>query len=289
LFAAVEQAGASVVLVALTRCPALDIVERLTSAATRAAPAGIPAVRVIVDVGLHGRLITDSMRMRLDAVPALVAEGHVVAVDTLFRDGRRRRPSAAAVVRLPARRGHRCARRAPHRRRAGGDRRGERGRERGRHCVSTVRLLRGEDESLLSSALGDTIHELVGDSDRSLAVDELDGDDYSASAIVDAAQTPPFLTERRVVWPAHRSLRRRGPGVARRVACRPAAHDRPGAHGGRRCVPKALLGAVKNAGGVVVDTDAPSGRKERPWLDDTSPGPPSGSTPAPRPHRRTPR
>jgi hypothetical protein len=95
LFDVVERAGASVILVAPHAVSgARDMVERLTSAATRAAAAGIPALRVIVNVGLHGSLITEAMRMRLDAVPGLVADGHVVAVDTLFRDGQ----STAAIV-----------------------------------------------------------------------------------------------------------------------------------------------------------------------------------------------
>jgi DNA polymerase-3 subunit delta len=136
--------------------------------------------------------------------------------------------------------------------------------------MTTVRLLRGEDESLLSSALGDTIHELLGDSDRALAVDELDGDDYPASAIVDAAQTPPFLTERRVVV-ARRVGRFGVDEVTSLVAWLadplPTTDLVLTAGGGR--LPKALLDAVKNAGGVVIDTDAPSGRKERGlWLDE---------------------
>ena len=41
--------------------------------------------------------------------------------------------------------------------------------------------------------------QLVGDGDRSLMVDEFEGDDVERPRVVDAAQTPPFLTERRVV------------------------------------------------------------------------------------------
>jgi DNA polymerase-3 subunit delta len=134
--------------------------------------------------------------------------------------------------------------------------------------MSAVRLLRGEDESLLSSALGDTIREMIGDADRVLAVDELDSDDYPASAIVDAAQTPPFLTERRVV--VARRIGRFGvedlaPLVAWLADPLPTTDLVLTAGGGR--VPKALLDAVKDAGGLVVDTDAPAGRKERGlWL-----------------------
>jgi DNA polymerase III subunit delta len=136
--------------------------------------------------------------------------------------------------------------------------------------VTTVRLLRGEDESLLSSTLGDTIRDLLGDADRALAVDELDGDDYAVSGIVDAAQTPPFLSERRVVV-ARRIGRfgaeELGPLVAWLGDPLPTTDLVLTSGGGR--LPKSLLDAVKNAGGVVVDTDVPSGRKERSlWLEE---------------------
>ena len=39
----------------------------------------------------------------------------------------------------------------------------------------------------------------MGDDDRSLLVDEFDGEDYELRLVVDAAQTPPFLTDRRIV------------------------------------------------------------------------------------------
>ena len=62
-----------------------------------------------------------------------------------------------------------------------------------------VHLLTGDDESLLRAAVSDLVHQLVGDGDRSLMVDEFDGEEYELGAVVDAAQTPPFLTDRRVV------------------------------------------------------------------------------------------
>ena len=63
----------------------------------------------------------------------------------------------------------------------------------------TVHLLTGDDESILRAAVSELVHELVGDGDRSLMVDEFDGDDVEVRGVVDAAQTPPFLTDRRVV------------------------------------------------------------------------------------------
>src|ERR1043165_71795 len=62
-----------------------------------------------------------------------------------------------------------------------------------------VHLITGDDESLLLTAVSDVVHRLVGDGDRSLMVDEFDDDEYEVRSVVDAAQTPPFLTESRVV------------------------------------------------------------------------------------------
>ena len=64
----------------------------------------------------------------------------------------------------------------------------------------------GDDESLLLTAIGDLVKTLVGDGDRTLMVDDFDGDEYEVRAVVDAAQTPPFLTESRVVVARCRSL-----------------------------------------------------------------------------------
>lgn len=62
-----------------------------------------------------------------------------------------------------------------------------------------IHVVRGEDPSLVRDAVRKLVDELVGDADRSLVVDEYAGEGYDLGALVDAAQTPPFLTERRVV------------------------------------------------------------------------------------------
>lgn len=62
-----------------------------------------------------------------------------------------------------------------------------------------VIVLRGSDEILLSAARTELMAELVGDDDPTLMVAELAGDDYEMRELVDAAQTPPFLTDRRIV------------------------------------------------------------------------------------------
>jgi DNA polymerase-3 subunit delta len=127
-----------------------------------------------------------------------------------------------------------------------------------------VHLLTGGDDSILRAAVTDLVHRLVGDGDRSLMVDEFDGEEYELRTVVDAAQTPPFLTERRVVLA--RGVGRFGaPDVAGLVAWLadplPTTELVLVAGGGR--VPKALVDAVKAAGGAVVDTSPPSRPADR--------------------------
>src|ERR671910_59483 len=70
-----------------------------------------------------------------------------------------------------------------------------------------VYLVRGNDEVLLRDAARDLIHALVGDLDPAFTVDEIGRDRFQPSdaaeariaPLVEAAQTPPFLTDRRVV------------------------------------------------------------------------------------------
>jgi DNA polymerase-3 subunit delta len=64
-----------------------------------------------------------------------------------------------------------------------------------------VYLVKGDDASLVSEAVRALVRELVGDEDPALVVEEIasGGDDGDTTATVEAAQTPPFLTSRRVV------------------------------------------------------------------------------------------
>ena len=125
-------------------------------------------------------------------------------------------------------------------------------------------LLTGDDESLVRAAASDVVHQLVGDEDRALAVVEFDADDYELAAVVDAAQTPPFLTARRVVV-----ARDVGRFTADQVAplvsvvtdLLPTTELVLVSGGGR--VAKALIDAVKSTGGTVTSTTAPTRARER--------------------------
>lgn len=134
----------------------------------------------------------------------------------------------------------------------------------------TVQLFSGEDASLLSSALADAVHNLVGDNDRTLMVDDFDNDEFAVAGAVDAAQTPPLFTERRVV-------------VVRDLSTFKVAELDPlftylanpldstdlvlGYAGGR--VPKSIADKVKAAGGVVTGVDAPTKARDRAhWFEE---------------------
>jgi DNA polymerase-3 subunit delta len=64
---------------------------------------------------------------------------------------------------------------------------------------SPVYLVKGEDPVVLGDAMRTLVDELVGDGDAGLLVEDFASDDYELAAAVDAAQTPPFFTDRRVV------------------------------------------------------------------------------------------
>lgn len=111
------------------------------------------------------------------------------------------------------------------------------------------------------------IDSLVGAEDRSLVVTEFDGDDYELAAVVDAAQTPAFLTPFRVVVcrnlhrfkadeldPLHRYLK--DPLEETSLVLLWSS--------GR--MPKALADGLKAAGAVGVDAAPPSGKGREPWI-----------------------
>jgi DNA polymerase-3 subunit delta len=127
-----------------------------------------------------------------------------------------------------------------------------------------VHVLTGDDESILRAAVGDVVRRLVGDGDRSLMVDEFDGDEYELRSVVDAAQTPPFLTERRIV--VARDVGRFtaddvGPLVG--YLADPLDSTELVLVGGGGRMPKALTDAAKGAGAHQTDTSPPSRQKDR--------------------------
>jgi DNA polymerase-3 subunit delta len=139
-----------------------------------------------------------------------------------------------------------------------------------------VHLVRGDDEVILRGAVHDVIHALAGDRDPTLTIEEVGRDRFlppdapapSIVPLVDAAQTPPFLTDRRVVVGRDVEVFTRAEQVAPLVAY--LGDPLPSTSlvlvwaGGR--VPKALVEAIKGAGGENIDTSP--GRKLAGWVDE---------------------
>lgn len=128
----------------------------------------------------------------------------------------------------------------------------------------SVHLLTGDDESILRAAVSELVHELVGTGDRSLMVDELDGDDVTVGSIVEASQTPAFLTERRIV--VARDIGRFStddlkPLVA--YVLDPLDSTELVLVGGGGRLPKALTDGVKKGGGASRSTDPPQRARDR--------------------------
>jgi DNA polymerase-3 subunit delta len=133
-----------------------------------------------------------------------------------------------------------------------------------------IHVVRGEDASLVRDAVRKLVDELVGGGDRSLVVDEYAGEGYDVGALVDAAQTPPFLTDRRVV--VGRELHQfKADQLAPLIAYLGAPLDTTAlvVAWESGTVPKALAEAIKKAGGRTVDTSpGRTAKDQRAWLSE---------------------
>jgi DNA polymerase-3 subunit delta len=131
-----------------------------------------------------------------------------------------------------------------------------------------VVLVKGDDPGLVADALRQATERALGGADRGLALEELGGEDLAVGAIVDAARTPPFLTERRVLV-----VRDVGRWNSDELAPLVDYLDAPEpttsvvlVAGGGQTSPR-LLNAVKKAG-EVLDAGTPSGRARSAWVAD---------------------
>ena len=142
------------------------------------------------------------------------------------------------------------------------------GARRGKNRVSmATHLLTGDNESILRTAVSDLVHELVGDGERSMMVDEFDGEEYELRLVVDAAQTMPFLTDKRVVI-ARQVSRFNADDLAPLLAYVENPLDSSDlvlVAGGTGRLSKKLSDAVKAVGKV---HNTSPGREKRKWLAD---------------------
>ncbi len=149
----------------------------------------------------------------------------------------------------------------------------------------TILLLKGNDESLLSVAVQEKVKALVGSGDASLMVEELsenqyrlEDDSFAIRRLVDSAQTPPFLTDRRVVVGRHMGRFSKATDVEALVHYlreplqstdlvlvwergQSPKQDR------LANIPKALKEALETAGAEIIETGVPTGKGADAWLD----------------------
>lgn len=144
-------------------------------------------------------------------------------------------------------------------------------------------LIKGDDVSLVSRAVQELVDALVGDGDRSLIVEELteadyrtDDGDYSMAPLIDAAQTPPFLTDIRVV--VGREIGRFSKTADVQLLLDYLADPLPSTHlvlawekgpelQRLNAVPKPLTAAVQD-GGEIVDVKVPRGKGAQGWIEE---------------------
>ncbi|MFN3217431.1 MAG: DNA polymerase III subunit delta [Acidimicrobiales bacterium] len=151
--------------------------------------------------------------------------------------------------------------------------------------MASLHLIRGDDPSLIDRAVHDLVDALVDGGDRSLMVEVIDESRYlddngdpNLRALVDAAQTPPFLTDQRVV--VGRALGRfaNAAAIAPLVGYLGAPLDttrlvlvwEKGADQQRLSpVPKPLQ-ALVDAQGQVIDVKVPRGRGTEGWVAESA-------------------
>ena len=131
-----------------------------------------------------------------------------------------------------------------------------------------VVLVRGDDASLLSSAVRALIHEAAGGEDLSLGLDDFATDDFELAAVVDAAQTPPMFTLRRVVV-ARELGRFSGDQLDALLSylASPCPTTTLILVGGGGTIGRKVLDAVKKVGGLV-EAGIPSGKARQQWFAD---------------------
>jgi DNA polymerase III subunit delta len=126
------------------------------------------------------------------------------------------------------------------------------------------------DESLISLELTNLLHQLIGDEDRSMMLEDIDAADSgtTATGIADALHTPPMFTERRVVLVrnVHDMTADMVSQFAASIDSMNDTTDLVATITGRQ--PKVLSDAFKKAAARTVGATVPSGAKDRlAWIE----------------------
>ncbi|HEX2273935.1 MAG TPA: DNA polymerase III subunit delta [Acidimicrobiales bacterium] len=133
-------------------------------------------------------------------------------------------------------------------------------------AVFPAYLVRGDDPTVTADAVRALVGEVVGDADPALVVEELSGEELTLGAVVDAAQTPPFFADRRVVVArdvGRFTTQEAAPLVA--YLADPLPTTTLVLVGGGGQLPRSLVDAVRKVGHVV-DAGVPTGRARSAWL-----------------------
>jgi len=126
-----------------------------------------------------------------------------------------------------------------------------------------VYLFHGADEVLVIEAVADKVRELVGDGDRSMLLDEY-REDYVLAAVTEAAQTPPFFSDRRVIAAYHvKDFRADEHEQLAVYLADPAEFTDLVIEWGSGKVPKVIVDALKKGGGVSRDPSPGSKAADR--------------------------
>ncbi|MDE0893125.1 MAG: DNA polymerase III subunit delta [Acidimicrobiales bacterium] len=151
--------------------------------------------------------------------------------------------------------------------------------------TTPITIISGDDESLVTEAVRAAVEAALGTEDRSLALEELTEEEYRTddgfeiARLVDAAQTPPFLTGRRVVVGRHLGRFTNRDAVAPLVAYLESPLEttalvvvwekgRTPTQPKLNPIPKDLVAAVAAAGGKVRKVGTGRGRDAERWLDE---------------------
>ncbi|MDH3681440.1 MAG: hypothetical protein OEV40_15995 [Acidimicrobiia bacterium] len=144
-------------------------------------------------------------------------------------------------------------------------------------------LIKGDDETLVAQAVRRAVDEFVAGGDKSLMVEEVgeadlvtDRGDPELTPLINAAHTPPFLTDRRVVVGRNLGLFTKADQVAPLIELLAdplpttdlvLVWERASSSNRLAPVPKKLREAIKSAGVEEIDA-APSGRGRKSLLDE---------------------
>ncbi len=126
----------------------------------------------------------------------------------------------------------------------------------------TVYLFKGADSALVAEAVSMQVRASVGDEDRSMVLEEFDGD-YLLAAAVESAKTPPFLGDKRVVVARNVSQHKADIDVLLTYLETASEDADLLLEWGSGAVSPRLTAALKKFGGIVVDPSPPSSARDR--------------------------